>query len=358
MAKGARLLGVDLVRGFAAYGVVVIHTLGNQPRSPSGARFVALFLGFAVPYFLAVSLYLTAGRLLSKGPHGFLRSRIERMIVPYLVWTSLFVAFRVLLYVSSGRSAELPALVGSPLPLILLGKAAAPLYFVPLLFVGEVTAVGLCRALGGRLGSSSAIVPFALLGIVLSWFDTSRRDPLWNDRSLSDLDRVGLTLASDWLWCLPFIAFAFLFQLPEVRRRTGSIPLYALPALAASLMALDWIGAAYGSAAFLPFATRELILAFGCLAGAVAVSSVIRPARWIDSLSACTFGIYLVHPLVIEANELMLRRAHLLGGEKGTAPWIAALAAVSFAMSWVVVSWTMRVRVLARFLYGVRPRPA
>ena len=33
MREGSRLLGLDLMRGFAAYGVVVIHTLGHEPTT-------------------------------------------------------------------------------------------------------------------------------------------------------------------------------------------------------------------------------------------------------------------------------------------------------------------------------------
>src|SRR5262249_25913308 len=151
MSKGARLLGVDLLKGLAAYGVVVIHSLGRQPRTAATESFVGLFLGFSVPYFLAASLFLTCGKLLATGPQGFLRGRVERLIVPYLVWTAIFVAVRSALYAATGRADDLRSLWGSPLSVLFLGVASAQLYFIPLLFVGELLAVALVSALGDRL---------------------------------------------------------------------------------------------------------------------------------------------------------------------------------------------------------------
>ena len=351
----ARLLGLDLVRGLAAYGVVVIHTLGNQPRTPSGVRFVGLCLGFAVPSFLAVSLYLSSGRLLLSGPSGFLRGRLERMIMPYFVWSAIFIAFRASLYLASGRADALRGLVSSPWSLLFLGKASAQLYFIPLLFLGEILAVVIISTLGERLKSPAWVVLFALLGVVLSWFDASRRHPLLSDPRVSDLGQVALTVGSDLLWCLPYVALAFLFQLSAVNRRMRSISGLGALFLAAFVCALNWIGATGAADAYLPFGTRELVIAFGCVAAAVAVSPAVPRSRWIESLAACTFGIYLVHPLAIEASEWALTKAHVLRGGDGSAAGIALIAAVVFAESWLFVSLSMRLPILARFLYGVRP---
>lgn len=356
MANGGRLLGVDLLRGLAAYGVVLIHSLGNQPRAESTERFVALFLGFAVPYFLAVSLFLTVGRLLASGHRGFLRGRLERLVVPYLVWTLIFVAFRSLLYVATGRRNDLRSLLTSPLPLLFLGEASAQLYFIPLLIVGELMAVGLVAVLGDRLRRPAVVVPFALIGVAVSWFDTFRREPMLKDRYVADLTRVGLNEVSYVLWCLPFLALALLFQLEPVRRRVGSIPGGFLPLLGVALLSVDLVNMTSAAEPYFPYTTRELVVAFGGLAFGVAVSPFVAPTRWLESLSACTFGIYLMHPLVIEFLEQVMTRTGLLRGVTVTPPLIAPFAALAFAITWGLVAVSIRVPLLARVLYGVRPK--
>jgi surface polysaccharide O-acyltransferase-like enzyme len=356
MSKSARLLGVDLLKGLAAYGVVVIHSLGRQPRTAATESFVTLFLGFSVPYFLAVSLFLTCGKLLVTGPRGFLRGRVERLIIPYLVWTAIFVLVRSALYAAAGRADDLRSLWGSPLPLLFLGVASAQLYFIPLLFVGEVLAVGLVSALGDRLRRPMVVVPLAAAGLAVGWLDTLRRSPALKDPSLSPWARLALNEASYAVWCVPYLTFALLFQLGPVRRRLETLPTGLVPLLAAAAVALDVAGLVPGVERFLPYTARELLVAFGALGFAVAASRFVAPRAWVESLSACAYGIYLVHPLVIEAFEQAIARAGSLRSLVVTPPAIATFAAACFLISWWLVAQTIRVPALARWLYGVKPR--
>ncbi len=181
MAQTERLRGVDLVRCLAAYGVVVIHTLGDVPHSYMAERLVAWSLGFVVPYFLAVSLFLTVGRLLEKGTSGFLRGRVARLIVPYVFWSLVFVAVRCILYAASGRYEDLRRMFTSPLPIIFLGTASADLYFIPLLLVGEVLAVLLVGRFGVRLRQPSTAALLGVLGVVALAFGPLRDASILKD---------------------------------------------------------------------------------------------------------------------------------------------------------------------------------
>jgi peptidoglycan/LPS O-acetylase OafA/YrhL len=354
MSKGARLLGVDLLKGLAAYGVVVIHSLGRQPRTAATESFVGLFLGFSVPYFLAVSLFLTSGKLLSTGPQGFLRGRVERLIIPYLVWTAIFVAVRSALYAATGRAGDLRSLWGSPLPVLFLGVASAQLYFIPLLFVGELLAVALVSALGDRLRRPAVVVPLAGAALAVCWLDTLRRSPALKDPSLSPWTRLALNEASYAVWCVPYLALALLFQLGPVRRRLETLPTGLVPLLAAAAVAVDVSGQVPGVEEFLPYTVREVFVAFGALGFAVAASRFLEPRAWVESLSACAYGIYLVHPLVIEVFEQAIARTGPLRSLVVTPPVIATFATACFLIAWLFVAQTIRVAFLARWLYGVK----
>ncbi len=54
-----RLLGIDLFRGIAAYGVVLIHGLGEIPRNENALLISNFFVAFCVPFFLATSFYFS-----------------------------------------------------------------------------------------------------------------------------------------------------------------------------------------------------------------------------------------------------------------------------------------------------------
>jgi surface polysaccharide O-acyltransferase-like enzyme len=356
MDPGRRLLGIDLARGLAAYGVVVIHSLGKPERTLAAEEFVVVFIGFAVPFFLATSLYLSAGKLLAAGPRGFLRGRVERLVVPYLVWTAVFVAFRCLLYTASGRTEDLRALVGSPLPLLLLGESSAQLYFVPLLLVAEVVTVALVVVLGERLRRPSVGVPLALAGLALSAIDPLRQASVLKDPRVPDLARVGWTLAADLLWCLPYVFLAFLLQHPASRRRVASIRPSVVPLLVVGLLAIDLLGLVKPLDPYFPAGLREVLVAFGTLAVAIAASPAVRLSRWLESLALCTFGIYLMHPLVTEGLERLVGRAVNLNATVVTPPIIAGFAAVAFVITWACVALLMRISLVARVAFGVVPR--
>lgn len=357
MAKGGRLLGIDVGRGLAAYGVVVIHAFGNHPRSWWAVKLGGLFLAFAVPFFLASSLYLTVGRLRTRGTSGFLRGRVERLIVPYLMWTAIFVVVRGTLYVASGRRGDLYGLVASPLPLLLLGEASAQLYFIPLLLAGEVIAVALVALWGDRLGRPGLVVPLAAAGVALSWFDTLRRSEAVTRRGGPVGPYVVWNEARFVVWVLPFLALALLFQLEPVRRRIGALRPWAIALILAALAAIDLLTVFPELETVFPSNTRDLIVAFGALAAVIAVSPWVVAGRRLASLTACTFGIYLIHPLVTEFLEQVLTRTGVLRGVVISPAALAAFAAVAFFASWALVALTIRVPLLARLLYGVRPGP-
>ncbi len=49
-AQNKRLLGVDLFRGVSAYGVVLIHGLGELPRDEQALMISNFFVAFCVPF--------------------------------------------------------------------------------------------------------------------------------------------------------------------------------------------------------------------------------------------------------------------------------------------------------------------
>jgi fucose 4-O-acetylase-like acetyltransferase len=358
-AKGQRWLGIDLYRGAAAYGVVVIHSFGHARRTVSTELLIIFFLNFAVPFFLATSLFLTAGRFLSRGTGGFLRTRVDRLIVPYLVWTLIFLVTRSAVHAATGRWDDLRALHAYPLDLLFLGQASGQLYFLPLLFVGELEAVVLFQVLGDRLRRPALVALFFAGAVALVWFNPLRYSPLLRDRSLAPPLMIGLNLVNFAVWCLPYVAGGVLLQLGPVRERVGRLGLVPGVLLLAALLAFD-AGFTFGVRGALdrtfPPAVREVILAFGLLVSALAVSKAVPPGRWLSSLGACTFGIYLAHPLVLQSAEPILNR---LGGSRPplVTPWrITASAALVFLVTWALVAVVLRVPVLARVLFGTRAR--
>jgi peptidoglycan/LPS O-acetylase OafA/YrhL len=356
-SNGARWLGIDLLRGVAAYGVVVIHSFGHAERSGSTERFVVFFLGFAVPYFLAASLSLTAGRFLRSGTRGFLRSRVRRLVGPYAAWSLIYLATRSALQAATGRWDDLGELFDAPLTLVFLGAASAQLYFIPLLMLGELEAVALFRLLGDRLRRPGVVIPGLLASVALVWTHPLRDSPLLRDRSLAPVLFVALNLLHYAVWVLPYVAGGFLLHLEPVRRSVDRIGPASGALLLAALAAVDLFFSLNPSIdGTFPPAAWELVLAFGLVVSGIALSRAISPSRWLQSLAACTFGIYLAHPLVIQSVERVLRRLTPTAHSPVRPPLMAASAGVVFVLTWALVAALLRVPVVARVLFGTPAR--
>lgn len=358
MEQPGRLRGVDLLRALAAYGVVSIHSLASLPAEASTVYWNTMFLGFVVPYFLATAFYFDFGRLQRQGTLSFLRSRFDRLLIPYLVWSALFVALRCGLYAATSRPDATADITGRPFEILFLGKAAAPLYFIPLLFMGELLAVLLVAEFGDRLRDWRLVSLLAALSLILACLDPLRYDPALKDPALSSAAKVSLTLFFYLVWCCPFVALALVFRLEPVGARIRSIPWPLAVLLAVSLLALDSLNVLHTIDGYWGPVGREPFLAFGALTLGIAVSDLVPQSRWLDSLAACSFGIFLMHPFVIETLELVLARSGAFRGLRTDAPIVATFALLVFLLSWAFVAGTMRVPLLARFLYGVPVRTA
>jgi Acyltransferase family len=142
-----RFLGIDCFRGLAAFAVVMIHAGGEIIYSESGSLQPDLWVKtliqacqFAVPFFLATSFYFMVGKLL-KAPDQFsqtvfLSTRVTRLLIPYLLWSLIYLAFRAVKAIQQPEG--LAQLFQDPIFLIFFGGAGIHLYFLPLLFTGSL----------------------------------------------------------------------------------------------------------------------------------------------------------------------------------------------------------------------------
>ncbi len=134
MNSDSYLYELDYIRGWAILGVVLIHIAG-QALSMELAKSVFAFAAFAgqvsrfsVPAFLFVSGILLGHRHSARpvtwnGHKDFLARRVQQIIVPYAVWTTLAL-------VQAG-----PLSVSDLIGTVFFGKGLYyQLYFVPLIF--------------------------------------------------------------------------------------------------------------------------------------------------------------------------------------------------------------------------------
>ena len=356
-----RLLGLDLLRGLAMLAVILLHAdewSGIETLPDSWPAWIE-FANFAVPFFLAASFYLSIGKLISHPEKPFpLSVRLNRLMMPYVAWSAIYLAYKIVRYGLLGKIALLQSLASDPLLIMFVGGAGFHLYFLPLLMTGTA----LLKPLSGKplslLKGMAAPFMFGLsvllynallqggnmvetsLGVAFAgWF----APPTTNNVILRPL----LVYLAWSIRCLPYITFAIVLyplvqKRPNFYRNWGAFVGLAIAFIGVNLYGSQWISPGL----------LEVLRGYSGVLFAIALSYCLKPHLIIANLGVCSFGIYLIHLLFLEIFQTIWIR---LSPETAKAPSLTLLFGIillTFALSWGLTHWLMQRRSAAKWLFG------
>ena len=133
-----RLVGIDLLRGIAAFGIVGCH-LSLAPRTECGNLVTAL-CNFNVAVFAAVAGFLMCGGRRGGSWLEYVGKRAKRLLPTYFFWSAVFIvatsAFDLLL--DGGHMNPKYGTVSFWVKVIFAGDAATHLWFLVCLFYAQV----------------------------------------------------------------------------------------------------------------------------------------------------------------------------------------------------------------------------
>lgn len=301
-AATERTAWLDLARVGAIAAVLVVHVTMNAvngARTPEGSAswWAANVLNSAsrwcVPVFLMVSGALLLDPRKADRPRDFYRRRLARIGIPVLVWTAVYLAFRRLYLGENVTAQEAARDVASGTPFlqlyflyVLLGLYLLTPFLRIILrastrrmqvgFAAVLLALGAVDQVAGSLlgaGESTAatrFLPFAgyyVAGWVL-------RDVVLGRRRL---------VAAVATWAAGFVVTVALVGVTSASGGWGSQGRYLYGFLSPAVIAMSLAAFVLLRAAGLRWLTPS------------------RPAlsKAMQRLSGWTFGIYLVHPLVL-----------------------------------------------------------
>ena len=141
MKQESRQWGLDITRIIATYGIVWIHSGGYAPTEAL-PNLVTDCFRFALPFFLAVSFYLLSNPKKESSLSKIIFSRWNRLMIPYLIWSLIYVTSRLIKGLITSKS-DLINLFQDPFSFVFYGASAVHLYFLPLLFIGNIFAVSI-----------------------------------------------------------------------------------------------------------------------------------------------------------------------------------------------------------------------
>jgi fucose 4-O-acetylase-like acetyltransferase len=137
MEEKPRQWGIDLARMISTYGIVLIHSGDYAPYDRLALQIKDLF-GFSLPFFLAASFYLLANPQKKSKLSNSISSRCNRLLIPYFAWSFVYIAARVIKDLVTHKVVDLGTLFRDPFAILFFGAAAVHLYFLPLLFTGNL----------------------------------------------------------------------------------------------------------------------------------------------------------------------------------------------------------------------------
>jgi len=315
-----RLVWFDASRVFAAFGVVLIHSttdFGGQPFPDADQvqRFIPVLLRSigelsGSEMFFMFSLFLMAMRVDKKMPSygSAIATQAERLLVPFAFWVVFYAFFRLLKAETFNYGPYIWGQLGqvqSWLGYFILGKSQYQLHFLPTLFALFLFYPVMRAATRFPILGLTVVLTLGVMNNAQGMLWGINIDPVLRDylmRALKVFGYVGYGMAAFaiyglWKDGIPrgesrlirrcgfyFAALAWVATLPffQVALETGS-----------------W-GVRQGWDYFGHFLMPVFVFAI-FMGGQYLQWS----PRW-TFLASYTFGVYLVHPLVIDVYDVVL----------------------------------------------------
>lgn len=356
-----RWYGLDLFRGLAVGAVILVHADEATTEAPVGWGIILRFAAFAVPFFLAGSFFLSTKKLLNSEKPYPLVNRLKRLGIPYIFWTLFYLIYTVAKYTIDGDLNSLSQLFSHPINIFLFGGAAFHLYFIPLLITGtlllKVFDLINIKHLKQHQTMCLWIISLTIYQIVLN---TNNQVKLVSFTAFTplltttipqfyDLPLVNfLSVEIAWaLQCLPYLFSAILIYQHDLHLKISRAN-YAQKILI--IVAFCLInGTGY---LFIPSALQKVLRGYTALFAAIAISSLLRKNSIITSIGASSFGIYLMHLIIIDICQITSNRFNFPNLSHPSLFTLFAVTTFSFTISWILCIYLMKFKKTSRLMFG------
>ncbi|HEY9768031.1 MAG TPA: acyltransferase [Coleofasciculaceae cyanobacterium] len=362
MSKATRFVGIDLCRGLAAFAVILVHS-GDEtwgvPISDRAIQFRYLFY-FAVPFFLAASFYFGTTKSPLKISAAFWQKKLQRIVMPYLLWSIFYLVSKTIIFSFTDNTDLVQQLLSDPLAIIFMGAASYHLYFIPLLLAGTIL-LNLANYLTKQrnsilwlfLLSIISLIIYQLLILSNNNFDLDSYTAfpelmklLQPNNILYQLWRIILVNLAWIIRCAPYFLIALLIN--ELLKQNNYKWFYKKQNMA--ILFVLFLLTNVAGEKYLPNALSELIIAYSLLLWGIAISQYISNNALIANLGLCSFGIYLIHPFVKSAVEIILIKLVPQISQSVSIASILTYSILSFIISWMFIYLMQKNKLVSQYL--------
>ncbi len=359
----SRLTGIDLFRCLAIFGVIILHSDQGISFESQGWPQILEFSHFAVPFFLATSFYLAFNKIYVTGGEYLLRPRLTRLLIPYLLWTGIYVSYKSFKYLIQHEPDNLNKLFHDPIGIIFFGGAAFHLYFLPLLISGTLF-IQLIIWLQNKKISLKNLILLCFISLVLYQvilqtgnsfdnrtalaFQSLLSSPFFGNLENNSLLRILLVGLALLIRCLPYIFMAAIITHQNVNWQWQRNSSKYFMIILVSFLIINSFGRA-----LLPESLSELSRGYTALLLAIVLSNYLPQNKIVKNLSFCSFGIYLIHLLFVEFFQIIETRIYPGGLFRVSTPNLLLFAIIVLATSWMTTDFIMKKKWLAKLIFGI-----
>jgi peptidoglycan/LPS O-acetylase OafA/YrhL len=362
MNKTSRFIGIDLCRGLAAFAVILVHS-GDEtwgiPISDRAIQFRYLFY-FAVPFFLAASFYFSTKRLPLNISISFWQKKFRRIVIPYLLWSLFYMISKTVIFLLTHNNSQIQQLLSDPVAITFLGAASYHLYFLPLLVSGTLL-LPLANYFNHQqksltllsLLSVSSLIVYHLLLTSNNSFDLGTYTAFANILNLISTSswfysvfRIILVNLAWIIRCLPYFFIAMLIN--QLFKKYNYQLFYRQPVVMLLFFGFLYVNIIGNN--FLSKAVSEIAIAFLLLLFGISISCLIKDNTLITSLGLCSFGIYLIHPFIKSAVEIIIIKFLPQLAQSVSIMSMLVYSLSTFLISWLLIAILLRNKALAQYI--------
>ena len=363
MEKKPRLTGIDLFRGLAVFAVTIVHSDEGVTNAPKIWYAITDFSGsFAVPFFLATSFYFAINKLSAYRGNYPLLPRLKRLLIPYLFWSLAYLAYKIIKYLLAHEFDSFNNLFNDPISLIFLGGAAFHLYFLPLLACGTILLKFLEKLVKKPVNYQIIILlcvmSFFTYGFIIASQNSfqlgtniafeSLINLIFNHENTNQFLRLVLVVLAWVIRCLPYIFVAIILNHNFFRLTKAKV---------AKKYLLFWILIFcifnYFGEDLVPKSVYEVSMGYLALILAFLCSNYLPHNSIIKNLGMCSFGIYLLHLLVIEIFYIIDKRLFSELIIQTSTLSLLLVSLLSFLISWIATSVLIKRKLISRLMFGL-----
>lgn len=309
---------IDAAKLLGAFGVVMIHL---APSTPDAELISRIFSCFVVPFFLMIALYFFIEKVRGMEDLKIIQLRLDRILIPYAVWTIVYLMFRFIKYQVQHKPIALDLV-----PAIFYGGTGVQMYFLPLLLLFQAQVLAVLLIMRGSTGRLIGIL--VLSGATIYGYYGSYEAFFGFQNCLE----------RGWVYVLVAL-FLYFSQSKSFGRRInlllgGMVAAFAVRTTITDYHA-EWLTYAGGPLAGYSIAALSLNIAF-----------MAAGVLWRFVLS-CSYGIYLAHFVFLEIFEFTASKL----GHEMTPYSVSVKVLLSFliCLCCVILIWFARLNPISAY---------